>query len=125
MPDFTALGWTVHVATEDGSLGTRGRVTRALDEWLAAEGTKTTPEFFACGPNPMLRAVGERALAGGWKAWLSIDRHMGCGVGACLTCVQKIRAPDTPAGWIWARVCREGPVFECREVVWEELERAD
>ncbi len=119
VPDFEALGWAVHVATEDGSLGVRGRVTDALDAWLASGWDARPPEFFACGPNGMLRAIGERALARGWTAWVSVDRHMGCGVGACLTCVQKIRDPDAPDGWTWLRVCREGPVFNARDVIWE------
>ncbi len=116
--DFKALGWEVRVATEDGSLGSKGLVTDALGAWLGAELKGRTPEFFACGPNGMLKAVGERAAQGGWTAWLSLDNHMGCGVGACLTCVQKIRTPD--GGWEWLRVCREGPVFEGKSVVWEE-----
>ncbi|MCX7818729.1 MAG: dihydroorotate dehydrogenase electron transfer subunit [Kiritimatiellae bacterium] len=120
VPEFEALGWTVRVTTEDGSLGLRGLVTDALDLWLQTERDAQVPEFFACGPNGMLRAVGDRAIAGGWTAWLSLDRSMGCGVGACLTCVQKVRDPSQPGGWTWARVCREGPVFECRQIVWEE-----
>lgn len=118
--EFESLGWTAHVATEDGSAGVKGLVTDALDPWLAAEGGSSQPEFFCCGPNAMLKAVGDRAIARGWTAWLSMDRSMGCGVGACLTCVQKVRAPD--GGWTWERVCREGPVFECRQVVWDEKE---
>lgn len=116
--EFEAMGWPVRVATEDGSLGVRGLVTDTLDAWLSRNRGDKTPEFFACGPNGMLKAVGERAIGGGWRAWLSMDRHMGCGVGACLTCVQKIKTPD--GGWTWQRVCREGPVFECRQVVWED-----
>lgn len=122
VPDFEALGWEVRVTTEDGSLGGRGLVTAALDAWLSAECGGRTPEFFACGPNGMLRAVGGRAVAGGWTAWLSIDRSMGCGVGACLTCVQKIRDPAAPDGWSWLRICRDGPVLECRAIVWEDGE---
>jgi dihydroorotate dehydrogenase electron transfer subunit len=72
----------------------------------------------ACGPMGMLKAVAGIAMAGGWKAWLSLDKNMGCGVGACLACVQKIRAPGGK-GWKWARICTEGPVFECREIIWE------
>jgi dihydroorotate dehydrogenase electron transfer subunit len=110
----------LRVATEDGSLGVRGLVTVALDTWLRNERAGRVPEFYGCGPNAMLHAVGDRAIAGNWQAWLSMDRHMGCGVGACLTCVQKIRHP---AGhWTWERVCREGPVFESRAIVWEEKE---
>lgn len=114
--EFEKLGWEVRVATEDGSLGTKGLVTAPLEAWLAKE-SKGAPEFFVCGPNGMLKAVGDRAMRDGWKAWLSMDRNMGCGVGACLTCVQKIRTPD--GGWTWKRCCKEGPVFEAAEVVWE------
>jgi dihydroorotate dehydrogenase electron transfer subunit len=66
----------------------------------------------------MLKAVGDRAMADGQPAWLSMDRNMGCGVGACLTCVQKLH--DGDGGWSWARVCREGPVFEARQIIWDE-----
>lgn len=113
-----ALGWEVCVTTEDGSRGLRGRVTEALDAWLSRREAAPEPAFYACGPASMLRAVGERAQRGGWRAWVSLDRHLGCGVGACLACVQKVRAPN--GGWTWARVCRDGPVFECRELIWED-----
>lgn len=115
---FEAFGWTVHVTTEDGSLGQKGLVTEALDAWLAERDADRKPEFFVCGPNAMLRAVSRRAEDADCRAWISVDRHMACGVGACLTCVQKVRGED--GDWTWARVCREGPVFECRDVVWEE-----
>lgn len=111
---FRELGWPVEIATEDGSRGAEGLVTDVLDRWLAASGDQV-PEFFACGPDGMLKAVGERAVARGCNAWLSLDKHMGCGVGACLACVQKVRKDD---GNGWARVCRDGPVFEARKIVW-------
>ena len=47
-----------------------------------------------------------------------MDTNMGCGVGACLTCVVKVS--DGSGGWKWARSCHEGPVFEARELVWDE-----
>ena len=114
--EFEALGWTVRVTTEDGSLGRRGLVTEALDEWWTSEGAGRVPECFACGPTGMLRAVSERAVRHGWTAWISADTNMGCGVGACLTCVVKVRDGD---GWKWARSCHEGPVFAARDLVWE------
>lgn len=116
--DFRTLGWEVRVATEDGSLGERGLVTGPLDRWLARERDGRRVEGFACGPNGMLQAVSQRAASGGWRAWVSVDRHMGCGVGACLTCVQKIREAD--GSWTWMRVCKEGPVFDSAAVLWEE-----
>ena len=115
--NFSALGLDVRVTTEDGSLGEKGLVTDALDSWLKGCKASPAPEFYACGPDGMLKAVGDRAIAGGWNAWLSLDKHMGCGVGACLACVQKVRLND--GAETWARVCREGPVFESREIVWD------
>ncbi len=115
--EFEALGWTVRVTTEDGSLGRRGRVTDALDDWWRDEAAGRIPECFACGPTGMLREVARRALRHDWPAWISSDTNMGCGVGACLTCVVKVRDGE---GWKWARSCHEGPVFEARELVWDE-----
>jgi dihydroorotate dehydrogenase electron transfer subunit len=115
--EFRALGWEVQVATDDGSLGVKGLVTVALDSWIQASAPHTQPEFFACGPNGMLKAVGDRAIRGNWKTWLSLDRHMGCGVGACLACVQKVRLGGQET---LARVCKDGPIFEARDIIWED-----
>jgi dihydroorotate dehydrogenase electron transfer subunit len=114
--DFKVLKWDVRIATEDGSDGTRGLVTTLLDEWIAARG-KSTPELYACGPDGLLKAVGQRAQSCGCKAWLSLDKHMGCGAGVCLACVQRIRQNGKD---VWLRVCKDGPIFESREIVWEK-----
>jgi len=113
--DFTDLAWDVRVATQDGSRGKRGLVTDLLDACLATSPVVPS-EIYACGPDGMLRAVGERAAAAGLRAWLSLDKHMVCGVGACLACVQRLRRADG-SEWI-GRVCHDGPVFEAREIVW-------
>ena len=108
------------MTTEDGSLGTKGLVTAALDPWLEEQGLGGRgqgAELFACGPNGMLKAVGDRALEKGFTAWLSMDRNMACGVGACLTCVIKRK---TETGWEWARCCKDGPVFNAEEILWED-----
>ena len=115
--DFKAIGWDVRIATDDGSLGEKGLVTAPLDAWLKTVEGKINTEFYACGPNGMLKAVGDRAIKGNRKAWLSLDRHMGCGVGACLACVQKVRLSGQET---LARVCKDGPVFESREVIWDD-----
>lgn len=114
---FESIGWTVCIATEDGSLGTRGRVTAPLDAWLASLDAGTIPEIFACGPNGMLMALSQRARNSHWNAWLSLDRHMGCGVGACLACVQRIVIDGRET---LVRVCKEGPVFESRTIAWDD-----
>lgn len=115
--EFAALGWEVRVTTEDGSHGEKGLVTQPLlaqirDPKLADHNFK----LFACGPNPMLRAVGRIAAEFNLPAELSMDEHMCCGVGVCLTCVISIKSGD---GWEYQRTCTEGPVFDAREIVWE------
>jgi len=54
----------------------------------------------------------------GVPCYVSFEAWLGCGVGACLTCVVKFRPPD--GDWRWVRACKEGPVFECRQLEWEE-----
>jgi dihydroorotate dehydrogenase electron transfer subunit len=114
---FERMGWPVAVATQDGSRGETGLVTAPLDRELAAMAAAgQTPELYACGPDGLLRAVGQRALAADCRGWLSLDKHMVCGVGACLACVQNLRRQDGST-WI-GRVCHDGPIFEAREIVW-------
>jgi dihydroorotate dehydrogenase electron transfer subunit len=64
----------------------------------------------------MLKAVGKLAAEFQIPAELSMDEHMCCGVGTCLTCVIPIKTGD---GWEYQRTCTEGPVFDAREIVWE------
>jgi len=115
--EFRELGWEVQVATEDGSLGKRGLVTDIFDRWCAGAGTLPI-ELFACGPQGMLRALAGRAQSSGFTAWLSLDRHMACGVGVCLTCV--VRKTDPAQQWRWVRCCKEGPVFNAGEIAWDD-----
>ena len=110
---FRALGVDVRLATNDGSAGAKGLVTDPLDDELArlrSEGRKF--ELFACGPDPMLKAVAMRAVGTGAKGWISMDRHMICGVGACYACIQKTVRGNS-------RCCVEGPVFRAEDLVWE------
>jgi dihydroorotate dehydrogenase electron transfer subunit len=111
--EFCDLGWEVCVTTEDGSQGEKGLVTQAL----LTELRRRAPEckLFACGPTPMLKAVGQLAAEFDLPAELSLDEHMGCGIGVCLTCVVPIKAAE---GWEYQRTCTEGPVFDSRQIVW-------
>jgi len=112
--EFRALGWEVRVTTEDGSLGEKGLVTLPLLAELqrSAAGRK----LFACGPTPMLKVVGQIAAEFNVPAELSMDEHMCCGVGVCLTCVIPVKAGE---GWEFQRTCTEGPVFDARQIAWE------
>ena len=98
---FRALGADVTVATADGSYGVKGFVTDALPQ--------SYDYFFACGPEPMLKAVCKATNTSGQ---LSFEERMGCGFGACMGCSCK-----TLTGY--KRICKEGPVLEKEEIRWE------
>lgn len=115
--EFQALGWDVRVSTEDGSLGHRGLVTDMMERWFQDEQHERIPELFACGPNGMLQAVADLAHHRDVQAWVSMDSNMGCGVGACLTCVVKVKDGDD---WTWSRSCREGPVYDANHILWDK-----
>ena len=109
---FEKLGVKIFTATNDGSAGVQGLVTDPLDDELIKlrEAGKDF-EIFACGPDPMLKAVALRATGTGSKGWISMDRHMVCGVGACYACIQKTVRGNS-------RCCIEGPVFAAGDLVW-------
>ena len=109
---FKALGVSVSVATNDGSAGVKGLVTDPLDDALIAMREQNRRfEFFACGPDPMLKAVAMRATGTDSPGWISMDRHMVCGVGACYACIQRTVRGNS-------RCCIEGPVFAAKDLVW-------
>ena len=114
---FAALGGEVRTATSDGSVGVKRFVTEPLDDALIELRQKNEPfELFTCGPDGLLKAVAQRAIGTGMPGWISMDRHMICGVGACFACIQKIKLPN---GDVFnARCCVNGPVFKAEDIVW-------
>lgn len=108
--DLSKYG-AVYIATEDGSVGSRGNVMDAIrDNELCAD------VIMACGPMPMLRAVKQYALENKIEAYISLEERMACGVGACLGCVCKTKEVDHHSNVQNARICTDGPVFEVNEV---------
>lgn len=101
----------VVAVSDDGSLGEKALVTKPL---LAAIEQKRPDLIMACGPAPMLAAVQRIAAGQDIPCQLSLEERMGCGIGACLGCNVKILLPD--GGWCYQRVCKDGPVFDAKEV---------
>jgi len=99
--EFREIGAEVTVTTADGSCGVRGFVTDAVPE--------DCTHFYACGPEPMLRAVYRAVDTDGQ---FSLEERMGCGFGACMGCSFKTRNGAK-------RICREGPVFRKEELPWD------
>ena len=108
--EFEAVGDVV-ISTEDGSFGTKGNVIDAIKE-QGVEGSI----IYACGPTPMLRGIKAYAEEMGIEAQISMEERMACGIGACLACVCKSKDVDSHSHVHNKRVCKDGPVFDAREV---------
>lgn len=102
---------TLFIATEDGSVGTKGNVVDAI-----RENQIEADMMFACGPKPMLRALKNYALEKGIPCWISMEEKMACGVGACLACVCRSKDVDSHSHVHNKRICKDGPVFLSTEV---------
>lgn len=102
---------TLYLATEDGSIGTKGNVLDAIKEHdLEAD------VIYACGPTPMLRALKAYAKEHNIECWLSLEERMACGIGACLACVCQSKEKDEHTHVHNKRICKDGPVFLSTEV---------
>jgi dihydroorotate dehydrogenase electron transfer subunit len=115
-PEFEKHCREYHVCTDDGSSGFHGFVTDRMFECLDGQDFCMPPMVYACGPTPMLKAVSKLAQEHGCDCQVSVEAKMACGVGACLSCVIKVRDRDS---FKYVRSCAEGPVFDARDVIWE------
>jgi dihydroorotate dehydrogenase electron transfer subunit len=111
--EFEKTGFEVLLATEDGSAGEKGFVTKLLEELIGNPPSKDI-RFYGCGPHGMLMAMGKMLLQNGLDGELSLDHLMCCGIGACYACVVKIKDDTRSDGWRYARTCKEGPVFNAK-----------
>ncbi len=108
--DFRAAGVEMHLASDDGTLGTKGYVTQLLE----ADGCRGP--IVGCGPEPMLHALAKLAAKWDVPCQVSLETPMACGIGACFSCVAKVRTED--GGWDYRRVCVDGPAFDAKQLVW-------
>ena len=101
--EFRALGADVHIATADGTYGTKGFVTDVIKDIQYTF-------FYTCGPEPMFRAMHKIMKTPGQY---SFEERMGCGFGACMGCSCKTLTGNK-------RICKEGPVMESEEIIWAD-----
>lgn len=108
--EFKPYGEVV-IATEDGSVGTKGNVIDAI-----RENNLQGDMIFSCGPTPMLRGIKAYAEEAGIRAQISMEERMACGIGACLACVCKSKEVDHHTNVHNKRICKDGPVFYADEI---------
>ena len=110
------LSVLVSLTTEDGSLGDRGRVTDVLPGMITR---CETDVVYACGPNPMLRAIAEYCAKQGIPTQVALEELMACGMGVCWTCVVPVIRRDGK-GWDYLRSCVDGRGVSGGRVWWEK-----
>ncbi len=123
LDEFKELGIEFHIVTEDGSAGEKGLVTDILQRFLRTTNPERRTTLFACGPHGMLQRVAQDfspakrigrtkvlRYESGLDCQLSLESYMGCGYGVCMGCAVKL------ANGEYARVCKEGPVFDARQL---------
>lgn len=106
----------VTVTTDDGSAGTKGRVTDELPNAIERIGAQVV---YACGPMAMLKACGEVAAQHNIRAQVSVEEAMACGIGVCMTCVLPVRGEDGKSRFV--RSCVDGPCFDAQAVRWDDV----
>lgn len=125
LDEFEKYG-RVLVTTEDGSMGERGFVTNHTILFDGANGAneanrkgETFDLIQCCGPTPMMKNVAAYAHKRDIECEVSLENLMACGLGACLCCVEKIASPAPSQNYINVCVCKEGPVFNIKRLLWQ------
>lgn len=107
--EFKNATTETYVTTDDGSYGRHGFVTDVLLEKI-----DSATAVYACGPTPMLKVIAEICNQNDVFCQVSLEERMACGVGACLVCACKAKSAEN--GEKFVHVCKDGPVFDAREV---------
>lgn len=96
-------------ATEDGTAGKKGMITDLLPDFVSG-----ADQIFACGPLPMYKNMAQMPELRNKPVQISLEVRMGCGVGVCYGCTVKTRGR-------LRQVCKDGPIFNLEDILWEEL----
>lgn len=119
--EFARHGTPVVLTTDDGTLGVKGLVNDALDAYHTAYPCPADEVIvYACGPEPMMRAVAQWCMARNICCQVCMERMMACGVGTCQSCAVAVHDEAATDGYVYKLCCTDGPVFDARDVVWEQ-----
>jgi dihydroorotate dehydrogenase electron transfer subunit len=127
--EFSCFNIPVILTTDDGSLGFRGFVTQALEEFLDNRlapqlHQNQRPHIFTCGPEPMMKRVADIALQRGIPCQIAVERAMACGMGTCQSCCIRVKKPDPAKAplpgmdWCYRLACTDGPIFTASQLLW-------
>jgi dihydroorotate dehydrogenase electron transfer subunit len=115
--DFSRYASRVTLATDDGHHNEGRLLTALLAEMIAREGIAIR-SVYTCGSRRLARGLLPMQARYGFTAYIFLEETMACGIGSCKGCVCKVREPGSPAGFVYKKVCQDGPVFPVDKVVW-------
>lgn len=116
--ELSSFSDSLTVSTDDGSYGEKGFVTNAVRDFILGKGFDGEVIVHSCGPKPMLKSLYNAVKdIKNVKCYVSLEENMACGIGACIGCVIKTKEGDDD--FKYRRVCKEGPVFNAEDIIWE------
>jgi len=124
--EFARYSVSSLVSTDDGSVGFKGTVADCLSDWLSQNNANPAETIiYACGPRAMLAKIASIARDKKIDCQVSMEEMMACGIGVCQSCAVKCVAPtgggvpagDKAGGVTYKLCCKDGPVFDAREVI--------
>jgi dihydroorotate dehydrogenase electron transfer subunit len=110
------LCYNIHVCTDDGTIGQKSLVTQALQKDMKNFDPADTA-VYACGPKGMIKALVKIFKGKKFHCQVSLEEKMACGTGACMGCAVAVK--DSKGAFAYKRVCKDGPVFNLDNVIWE------
>jgi dihydroorotate dehydrogenase electron transfer subunit len=127
--EFSNFNIPAILSTDDGSLGFRGFVTQALEEFLD---NRLAPEIhrggrpiiYTCGPEPMMKRVADIAVQRNIPCQVAVERAMACGMGTCQSCCIRVKKSDSAqpplpgSDWCYRLTCTDGPIFTAAQLLW-------
>ncbi|MBI9019012.1 MAG: hypothetical protein JEZ07_17310 [Phycisphaerae bacterium] len=114
MKHFNASDTGSIIASDDGSCGFKGNILEALEGFLARHPDWNIATMYACGPEPMLKALALFAQAVDMECQVCMEAYMACGIGVCQSCAIELAGGERS----YKLVCAHGPVFNGREIKW-------
>jgi dihydroorotate dehydrogenase electron transfer subunit len=111
--ELSRKGFVYRIASEDGSIGTKGLITSILP----VPSKTQIACAYACGPIGMMKAILNWRGNAGFPYYVSVENKLGCGIGVCLGC----SVPSIDGSYV--KTCKDGPVFNADMLDWNRMDR--
>jgi len=115
--DFKGMGADVHVATDDGSKGYKGFVSKLFDKVLRTTNDERRMTIYVCGPNAMLKSIADICKKRELYCQVSLEEKMACGIGVCLGCAIEVKGERKGRDVRYKLACKDGPVFDAKDII--------